>query len=403
LYTGNTSNITKEHVDQLILLSKELGIENIVVSGVKDDIDVDEPNPAAFILEETFNTIKEISVLKLETCISDFQSNETMKLSFPKSRVNRKVIKLQHAEILSGFERKVQVDYNDDPVGQYMGPYDQNEQLKLSVQLPRSKLDFEKYTKFQHDEPESCKILKIADSYAEIDDLNKINALQISDRDISEIADMRHEYEKDDNIFYSCANNGCFIPCPCLPCCTDDGQCVEHRVKHVELFDMEKDLISIRSTETFCIDKNFFQHSYILKYPGIPRSCCKCKKDLLHHNSYHLVFHDNCKFCRQNRFKLFAKTAKELRNVQKKEDYYIRSVCPHCNKKFCDPSTRKKHIELEHMKTSYKCDICDKTFHAKQSKEYHIIHHHTAAKQSEKCGICHATFTSTVSLRNHVK
>ena len=51
----------------------------------------------------------------------------------------------------------------------------------------------------------------------------------------------------------------------------------------------------------------------------------------------------------------------------------------------------------------YKCDICNKTFHAKQSKEYHIIHHHTAPKQSEKCGICHATFTSTVSLRNHLK
>ena len=39
-------------MDQWILLSKELGIENIVVSDVKDDIDVDEPNPAGFILEE---------------------------------------------------------------------------------------------------------------------------------------------------------------------------------------------------------------------------------------------------------------------------------------------------------------------------------------------------------------
>ena len=95
LYTGKASNITKEHVDQLILLSKELAIENIVVSDMKDDIDVDEPNPDRFDLE-TFNTIKETSVLKLETCISDFKSNETMKLSFPKSRIKRNITNLQH-------------------------------------------------------------------------------------------------------------------------------------------------------------------------------------------------------------------------------------------------------------------------------------------------------------------
>ena len=87
--------------------------------------------------------------MKLETCVSDFQSNETMELSFPKSRIKRNFTELQHADILSGFKRKVQVEYNNDPVGQYIRPYDQNKRLKLSVQLPRSKLDFENCTKFR--------------------------------------------------------------------------------------------------------------------------------------------------------------------------------------------------------------------------------------------------------------
>ena len=415
LYTGNAFNITKDKVERLMLLTKELAIENVVVSDMNDDTTVGGPNLVTSNPDDRTETVgtvdrplyldlsEEIPVLKLETGISDFQSNETMRLYFPNSRIKRNITELKNVEILNGFEGKIQEEYNKSPVGQYMGPYDQNKQLMLRAQLPMSKLYFEKYTKFRHQELTPCKILKIGDSYAEISDLHKIDALQISDRDISEIVNIRQEYEKDDQIFYSCQNTGCFIPCPCSPCCTDDRQCLEHRIQHIEQFDMEKHSISIRSTETFCIDKNFFLQSYILKYPGIPKKCCKCKKDLLHHNSYHLVFHENCKFCRQNRFKLFPKTAKELHDDQKKEDFYFRSVCPHCDRRFCDHSTRKKHIEFEHKKAPYKCDVCNKTFHAKQSKEYHDIHHHSAQKQSEKCSICDASFTSTVSLRNHLK
>ena len=43
------------------------------------------------------------------------------------------------------------MEYNFHPVGQYMGPYDQNKKLKLSAQLPKSNLDFKTYTEFSHD------------------------------------------------------------------------------------------------------------------------------------------------------------------------------------------------------------------------------------------------------------
>ena len=402
LYTGMATNITKDKLEQLMLLINEMGMQNVAEFDMKDD--TSDVGIYPYHRTETDYPVN-MPVLKLKTGIRNQHNNKTMSFSFPKSRIKRKITDLKGVEILGGFEGKVQEEYNKSPVGQYMGPYDQNKQLKLIAQLPSSKIDFEKYTAFLHQELESCKIMKIKDSYAEIDDLEKIDALQISDKDISEIDDKIHKYEKDDRIFYSCQNKGCFIPCPCSPCCTDDKQCLEHRIKHVELFDMENHLFSIRSTESFCINKNFFSKtkSYILKYPGIPQNCCKCKKDLLHHNSYHLVFHENCKFCRQNRYKMFAKTVKELNDVQKKEDFYIRSVCPHCDRQFCDPSTRKKHVDLEHNKSPYSCAICNKTFHVKQSMEYHNIHHHSSQNQSEMCVLCDATFTSTVSLKNHVK
>ena len=396
LYTGIAINIHRDKVEQLMLLAKELGIENV---DMKDDTTDIRNNPDD---RTEIDDTADIPFLKLETIISDFQSNETMRLSFPKSRIKRNITDIKDVGILNGFEGKIQKEYNESPVGQYMGPYDQNKELKLAAQLPRSKLDFENYTSFLHQEFESCKILEIRDSYAQIDDLKKIDVLKISDRDISDVLNIRHKFEKDDRIFYSCQSRGCFIPCPCLPC-TDERQCLDHRIKHVELFNMEEHSISIRSTEPFCTNKSFFSHSYILKYPGIPQNCSKCRRDLLHHNSYHLVFHGNCKFCRQNRFKLFAKTDKELKDVQKTEDDYIKSVCPHCDRKFRDHFTRKKHIDLEHNKAPYRCDICNKTFHVKQSMEYHIFQHHSAHNHSEKCGICDATFTSTVSLRNHVK
>ena len=402
LYTGMAINITKEKLEQLMLLIKEMGMENVVVFDMKDN--TSDAGIYPYNRTETDHQVN-MPVLKLKTGIRDLQNDKTMSLSFPKSRIKRNIADLKDVQLLSGFEGIVQEEYNKSPVGQYMGPYDQNKQLELSAQLPSSKIDYQMYTAFLHQEIEPCKIMKITDSYADIEDLEKIDALQISDTDISKIEETKHKYEKEDRIFYSCQNKGCFIPCPCSPCCTSDKQCLDHRIKHVELFDIEKHLFSIRSTEPICRNKNFFSKpkSYILKYSGIPKKCGKCKKDLLHHNSYHLVFHENCKFCRQNRYKMFAKTVKELNDVQKKEDLYIRSVCPHCDRQFCDPSTRKKHIDLEHNKAPYSCAICNKTFHVKQSMDYHNIHHHSSQSQSELCGLCDATFSSTVSLKNHVK
>ena len=240
LYTGIASNIHKEKVEQLMLLAKELGIMNIDVFELKDNTtDIRKKLVDRTGIDDT----TKIPVLKLETIIVDLQSNETLRMSFPKSRIKRNITELKDVGILDRFEGRIQKEYNESPVGQYMGPYDQNKKLKLAVQLPMSKLDFEDYTSFLHQELEPCRILDIGDSYNQIDDLKKIDVLKISDKDISDVQNMRCKFEKDGRIFYSCQNGGCFIPCPCLPC-TDVSQCLDHRIKHIELFNVEEHSIS---------------------------------------------------------------------------------------------------------------------------------------------------------------
>ena len=64
---------------------------------------------------------------------------------------------LEITERLQGFQGCLQNQYNSCPVGQYAGPYDQNQSLHLNVQLPESDLNFEKYASFSH--PNTMKIV----------------------------------------------------------------------------------------------------------------------------------------------------------------------------------------------------------------------------------------------------
>jgi hypothetical protein len=55
-----------------------------------------------------------------------------------------------------------------------MGPYDQNQKLKLSAQLPKSMLDFKTYSEFSHD-GNQCFAYKI-EGHDNLGDLQKINS-----------------------------------------------------------------------------------------------------------------------------------------------------------------------------------------------------------------------------------
>ena len=92
----------------------------------------------------------------------------------------------------------------------------------------------------------------------------------------------------------------------------------------------------------------------------------------------------NEKFCIQNWYKLRAKNSKEFHENREMEEHYHNSVCPYCNKKFCEPYFAKKHIEFEHGNSPFVCEICGKGFHSDQGLKYHRNVSHSDSRSSHK-------------------
>ena len=97
-------------------------------------------------------------------------------------------------------------------------------------------------------------------------------------------------------------------------------------VKHPTQFDEINDAICIHGSQESCTNEEFFEKSYVNKYSCIPIQCPQCQQDVLHHKSYHLNFHNSCKFCKQNWYKLYPKSALEFEKKKKKEEDIFRTV-----------------------------------------------------------------------------
>ena len=400
LYTGNMSGMTKYQADQVIKIASYLDISvtighadgktnsDVLVSSV--DEDSDKSNDA----DET---------LFIKTKTSTTSKHGSLNLSFPKCRSTRQKISSSEVQAnLTGFSGRVQREYNDHPIGMYMGPYDQNKNLELKIQLPGSNMNFKEYTEFQHD-GDVCYNMQLK-SYAKYKDLEKIDAYRIVSKvEQGEESDTASEDEDEDRKIYTCQIGKCKIPCPCPQCHTDLHQCSEHKIRHESLFDEIKHDISIKSSEQFCSNESFFKNSYILKFSGIPLSCKQCRKDLLWHHSYHFEYHEKCRFCKPSWYKHKAKSQKELKSLEEEEVQYFKRVCPFCDKQFITASHVKKHIEYEHNGAKYSCDFCERMFNSNQAKSYHERLKHSTTKTSLHCEKCQKMFGSEVSLKAHLK
>ena len=280
--------------------------------------------------------LRSFDVLKLSTSILDTDTGEKFILSLPSSRIKRNFKNLKVNEALTGFQNQLQMQYNSCPVGQFAGPYDQNEALPLNIQLPDADLDFDQYTQFRHPDNVNCRGFAIKDSYQQIKDLDKIDALKVKDNnDTSE----EEDNESEEQMVFTCQKKQCRLPCPCSSCCGED-QCPDHKIRHEEVFDNENDVVAIRSKDEFCTDQTFFDRGYLIKYPGIPLHCKRCKRNVLHHICYHFDLHENCKFCRKEKYKTSATTVSEFEENINKHNYFLKYVCPHCDNKFCKPHFR---------------------------------------------------------------
>ena len=95
-----------------------------------------------------------------------------------------------------------------------MGPYGQNKNLELKIQLPGSNMNFKEYTEFQHD-CDVCYNMQLK-SYAKYKGLEKIDAYRIVCKvEQGEESDTNSEDEDDDRKIYTCQIDKCKIPCPC--------------------------------------------------------------------------------------------------------------------------------------------------------------------------------------------
>ena len=385
LHFGTVSNISNHVMKGVNLISTALGLENVIEDDVSD------------CLHSSSDYKNDDKILLVSTSITFNGQNFTLK--FPKSRRNRNTLPSTVTLFpLKSFKSRVQEEYNCHPVGQFVGPYDQNERIDLNAQLPNTNLNFASYTEFSHD-GKKCFAFKTK-KYKSYGDLEKIKSYKVS-----------HELESalckpdDDNmnIYYTCQHNLCKIPCPCAHCNSDITQCVLHRLHHPDLFDEQLHAVSIRSSELFCKNESFFQNSYVIKFPGIPRDCSDCSRDLLNHESYHFEYHANCRFCATTFFKEEASSKKELDKVIKREAEYYKSVCPYCDKKFCEGYVAKKHIEKEHGEKPFHCEKCDKGFQSFNAKSYHEKTAHSTNLKFHDCNVCGKQFKSTIHLKQHQK
>ena len=345
-------------------------------------------------------TLSKKSVLK---CQVDFVSAAGVKvsLSLPESRVPRDKFlndDLSVMESLNGFKGRMQKEFNKDPYGPYMGPFDQSEKLPLKLQLPKSELTFQSYTEFRHNGTE-CQSYSIKKSYREIDDLEKIDSLEIK------VADSATNKDK---IVYTCKSHQCRIPCICKDCCVSDSQCKLHKIKHADMFDYERDSMTIRSSETVFKDSSFLSNSYTIRYPKIPIDCSQCSNDLLHHNLYHLKYHESCKFCLQIRHKLKPSTVQALQREVKFHEKYMSCICPHCDKEFVERHKRDEHVEYAHGKKRLVCSLCDEHFASKQALVYHedMVHKNVSYRKKFMdidCPHCDQKFLEKLKRDNHVK
>ena len=388
VYTGQARYLCRQDADLLAVLCTQLGLAS---SFSQDNITAERGGKVLSVSDH----------LKLDTVLECKESDENYYLRLPQSRVKRRDSNMtKKCQIFEGFKGRVQKEFNCSPVGKFEGNYDQDPQVPHYAQLPKSRLDFDKYTNFCHSETMQCKTFKIRNDYRIFDNLRKIESIEVEKNS----KDMFVKPDDDKKVFYTCTKKYCKIPCPCHTCNTNIGQCLEHNIKHMDLFDEKEHAISVRSTEQTCTNESFFFRSYVLKYPGIPKSCSRCSKDLLHHKAYHFDFHWNCKFCKLYQYKLYPKTVDELHEREVKEKKWYQSVCPYCDTKFSGIYQRQKHVDSEHKHNRMSCPKCDRSFQCKQSLDYHLLTKHSkTTPPTHTCQICDKTFVAKVSLDNHNK
>ena len=147
----------------------------------------------------------------------------------------------------------------------------------------------------------------------------------------------------------------------------------------------------------------------VIKYAGIPRICVGCNDDVFHHQAFHFVYHNSCKFCRVSRYKFEGIATHEsfLRRLKKQQNDELLS-CHICNHLFSTVKSKNRHIQIKHYKNEAKqfsCNDCEKIVYSKQALVYHNERNHVTENKTrmKKCEFCEKVFHAKHSLDVHIR
>ena len=189
--------MSKEQVCDVIELAKEFNLDissELMANNLSSEENMVRDKSSFTV---PFDDIDLDSNQKLKIKTTMVSKYGSLTLSFPECRSSRKNRnQIEVYENLTGFDGRIQKEYNTHPVGKYMGPYDQNKNLKLRIQLPDSHLDFQNYTEFCHDGKECFALdLKSNGSYSDLDkiDAHKIASKIVDVEDSNSDSDEEHD------------------------------------------------------------------------------------------------------------------------------------------------------------------------------------------------------------------
>ena len=330
----------------------------------------------------------------------------------------------------------------------------------MNIRCGNTILAFREFVEFRHDSVHNCQQFKVdLEEYHKLNDVSKISSLRtvVKDFESSNIvgpATIRGGYGEHNQVVYTCIKHKCVLPCVCYLCNDKYPDECDHKILHPGFFDPKTHLFTVRNADSYDINWNEDHLTYgnkqctnrkcrgcvvkyfspererrscleddkliclcvdcpkcksldVLKYAGIEKSCSSCQMKLLHHESYHLVYHYMCLFCRESLGKFKTILSEKVYWDNLEETRYRETVsCRYCSRLFFDKQKKERHIEIVHKKNPeylFGCSVCSRAFGSKQALQYHVESFHEQINLEIPCTICEKSFKMDFNLDEHMR
>ena len=391
-----------------------------------------------------YDDLRKESDLKLFNglCIDDL----SLVIRFPKSRTERvRYFTDRWTPNDSTWNKLVAEEYQNNKIGSHQGNFDRPISDK-KYRCGNTLLTFSEFVSYRHEPADVCKVFDVnRGKYEELNNQHKISAYFVTNESQTSYLSGPSTSIYSQRIDYTCTNGFCKFPCLCKACVLQTKECDEHEIIHPNLFNPSKHFFTVRNSDDYDITGNEGKLTYsnslekgyemiydVYKYAGILKNCVSCTDDIFHHQAFHFVYHDNCKFCRASKHRIEGiRTHNQFLNRFEERRYKEEMSCHVCYKVFSSTQSRDNHISNVHenKKDNFLgCDDCDKVFSSKAALRYHVDKTHGqrnelkcrecgkifAMKQnldvhmksvhsfaSVKCTICHQSFTRQSNLTSH--